>query len=67
MSKKFKKPQPVSGPLTNRSCLKCGSTFKSSGPGNRVCEPCKSRIEWTEALGDFSIGFPDIARAKRGR
>lgn len=59
MSKKFTKPKPAAGPITKRPCLKCGNTFSSHGPGNRICSECKTKIEWTESRGDFSIGFPD--------
>lgn len=31
-------PIPLAKP---RSCLKCGETFDSSGPGNRICPPCQ--------------------------
>ena len=24
-----------------RPCLRCGSTFKSEGPHNRMCDPCR--------------------------
>lgn len=35
------KPQPVVNPDAKpRTCLKCGETFDSTGPGNRICSPC---------------------------
>jgi hypothetical protein len=36
---------------SNRTCLKCGQHFESSGPGNRFCRRCtlvNSRIPITE-------------------
>ena len=30
-------------------CLKCGDPFKSVGPGNRLCHPCReqnTKIDW---------------------
>ena len=33
-----------SGPSTRpRSCLCCGRTFRSAGPHNRLCDPCRGR------------------------
>jgi tRNA(Ile2) C34 agmatinyltransferase TiaS len=35
-----------------RSCLKCGKSFESAGPGNRICTRCaqiNSRISISEA------------------
>ena len=28
--------------LTRRNCLKCGQTFNSEGPGNRICPKCNA-------------------------
>lgn len=28
-------------PVTTRSCLCCGAVFISTGPGNRLCRPCR--------------------------
>ncbi|MCW3782610.1 GcrA family cell cycle regulator [Defluviimonas salinarum] len=30
-----------------RPCLTCSKTFFSEGPGNRICEPCKSTSAWS--------------------
>jgi hypothetical protein len=30
----------------SRSCLMCGTTFKSSHFGERVCSPCKGTATW---------------------
>ncbi len=27
---------------TERSCLSCPEMFQSTGPGNRICQPCKN-------------------------
>lgn len=37
-----------------RRCLSCSSNFASSGPGNRVCNGCKSRESWTSP-NEFSL------------
>jgi Holliday junction resolvase RusA-like endonuclease len=34
-------PEPEVNPQARpRTCLKCGETFDSTGPGNRICTPC---------------------------
>lgn len=30
-----------------RACLCCGAQFESEGIGNRLCNPCRSRREFT--------------------
>ncbi len=39
-----KKPKKDESPhkiqTTPRTCLRCGITFESTGPGNRICGPC---------------------------
>jgi hypothetical protein len=30
-----------------RTCLSCSQTFQSTGPGNRICSPCKELEAWT--------------------
>lgn len=42
------KPQesePTSDEAKLRTCLKCGRTFNSAGPGNRICSPCRTKNE----------------------
>jgi uncharacterized paraquat-inducible protein A len=39
------KPERVYKEKT-RQCLKCRETFKSSWPGERVCQRCKSSPSW---------------------
>lgn len=34
---------------TVRTCLRCGTKFPSDGPGNRICDPCKSTKSYQEA------------------
>jgi hypothetical protein len=34
----------------SRACLMCLETFKSSGPEERVCQPCKDTDEWANAM-----------------
>ena len=29
-----------------RTCLVCGTSFYSEGPGNRVCDQCKASDDW---------------------
>lgn len=39
-------PEPEPTPASQakpRSCLKCGKTFDSAGPGNRICVPCHKK------------------------
>ncbi len=38
--------------LKKRTCLKCNRLFDSTGPGNRICRPCRQindRLPVTEA------------------
>lgn len=34
---------------TIRTCLRCRTNFPSDGPGNRICDPCKSTKSYQEA------------------
>ena len=34
--------EPV--PTTLRSCLRCRKDFDSTGPGNRMCDPCRAKM-----------------------
>ncbi len=36
-----KKPPPTHARAAKRRCLRCGETFASDGPQNRICKPCK--------------------------
>ena len=38
-----------------RRCLHCSDTFASSGPGHRICSPCKSLEVFTSSPSSFSI------------
>lgn len=31
-------------PTQPRRCLGCGETFDSTGPGHRICNPCRARL-----------------------
>lgn len=33
--------KPAAAPTTPRPCLRCGETFDSAGPGNRLCRGCR--------------------------
>jgi hypothetical protein len=44
-----------------RSCLSCGGTFASFGPGNRICGTCKDRECWSGPT-DFSLPTPGFER-----
>jgi hypothetical protein len=37
-----------------RRCLSCDDYFASTGPGNRICLPCKSLDGWTSPA-EFSV------------
>jgi len=37
-----------------RKCLSCSRTFQSSGPGNRICVPCKGLEAWSSPA-DYAI------------
>ena len=37
-----------------RRCLSCERQFSSTGPGNRICSPCKSLESWTSP-NEFSL------------
>ncbi len=44
-------PEVLPGDAKQRTCLKCGKSFDSTGPGNRICPPCQrdnSRLRLTE-------------------
>jgi tRNA(Ile2) C34 agmatinyltransferase TiaS len=36
------KVEPLHPPKV-RSCLRCGTRFRSEGPHNRMCKPCRGR------------------------
>ena len=36
-----------------RKCLRCCTSFHSSGAGNRVCETCKCSHEWRSGGSDY--------------
>ena len=43
----YSKPEPVhQGEPKKRKCLDCRRTFKSSWPGHRICNSCKSNAPW---------------------
>ncbi len=35
----IRKPKPAT--TTRRPCMTCRSEFKSTGPGNRMCDACR--------------------------
>lgn len=37
-----------------RRCLSCDRQFASSGPGNRICSPCKDLDVWSSP-NEFSV------------
>ena len=37
-----------------RKCLSCSREFASSGPGNRICLPCKDLDGW-KSPNEFSL------------
>jgi hypothetical protein len=38
----------------DRKCLSCAGMFRSSGPGNRICAPCKGLEAWSSPA-DYAI------------
>jgi len=36
-----------------RKCMRCSTSFHSSGPGNRICDPCKSSTDWQAGGDDY--------------
>ncbi len=42
-------------PPRPRACMCCRETFTSSGPGNRLCDPCRRR---PDEIGDYSVRMP---------
>jgi hypothetical protein len=40
-----RKPTPVPVHYSPRTCLRCRDPFKSWGPGNRICVPCRDANE----------------------
>jgi len=37
-----------------RRCLSCNGDFRSHGPGNRVCDPCKSAETWRSGYAQLA-------------
>lgn len=44
--------QPARPGARARNCLRCASPFHSSGPGNRICDPCKETQDWLNGDAD---------------
>ena len=42
--------KPKGQPPQKRACLKCGGSFNSKGPGNRICNDCKGSPEWRSGI-----------------
>lgn len=38
-----------------RPCLRCQTSFYSTGPGNRVCDPCKESADWQNGVDLYSM------------
>lgn len=38
----------------DRTCLSCRGSFRSEGPGHRICSPCKGLDAWTSP-NEFSV------------
>lgn len=36
-----------------RRCLSCSDNFASTGPGNRICSPCKDLDAWKAGVTEF--------------
>ena len=49
-SEKNQKPQPDrTYESKQRKCLMCTDSFKSTWPGERICQKCKSTNRWRAA------------------
>ena len=45
MKRREGKPRTKNGvPVEPRTCLFCGKTFLSTGPGNRICVKCQHNV-----------------------
>ena len=42
-SKSLSSPFVNKGEMKLRDCIQCRKPFKSTGPGNRICQKCKAR------------------------
>jgi hypothetical protein len=50
--------------IKNRTCLLCGKTFKSNGPGHRRCHECQHECQCGRVL---SSGCVDLVPHMLGR
>ena len=50
---------------TPRACLRCGETFDSEGPGNRLCDCCREFA--TNLQGLRPALFPEASGARPGK
>jgi len=48
-----------------RTCLRCGQTFDSRSPGNRICPPCKGRKTMQEGWWPAG-GLPPLSKDNNG-
>ncbi len=43
--------------LVDRNCITCRATFKSEGPHNRMCDPCREHAPSIDVIG-HPVGLP---------
>lgn len=57
-------PHVITSQSRKRSCIQCRKDFSSTGPGNRICRPCKLRNPLTTDADNLK---PVNAYGRRGR
>ena len=50
---------------TQRTCLRCGHEFQSTGPGNRICGSC-ARINAAVRINEGDLAAQRGAKVNRG-
>lgn len=68
-SKGYKNYQVGYGPrkkkvLETRKCMCCQKDFKSEGPHNRICLPCKSTQAWKDGNDTGACGLSQASKAR---
>ena len=43
--------------IKKRNCYRCNAAFKSEGPHNRMCQPCRLRLGNSNRMGGDYEGF----------
>lgn len=53
-------------PRKPRTCLKCGKTFSSKGPGNRICQRCAKANSKLSFLSERMLALQRGAKRHNG-